>query len=177
MTEQLSKSEQKRRFKQVETAAAELSLLSDNDLARLPASEALKAEIVGCRTMKGGARKRQVKYLAKIMREESVEEILAYLAANKGSKLKENRLHQEVERLRDLLVNEVIDFQQEAQQQRMHLEMDWPGESLLAVAASLAIPEGELRSSLYQYARTRGQNHYREVFRMIKAAQEKKARQ
>ncbi|PID72990.1 MAG: hypothetical protein CR992_00465, partial [Desulfobacterales bacterium] len=58
MTGKISKSEMKRRFKQVEEAAAELALLSDNDLKKLPASDLVKEEIVACRSVKAGARKR-----------------------------------------------------------------------------------------------------------------------
>ncbi len=97
MTEQISKSAQKRRFKDEESAAAELAMLSDKDLKKLTIGQAVKDEIIRCRGQKGGALKRQIKYLAKVMREDSVEEILDFLAARKGSKLKENKLYREAE--------------------------------------------------------------------------------
>ncbi len=176
MTECISKSEQKRRVKQIEAAAAELAVLSDNDLVNFPASDQVRKEIIACRSLKGGARKRQIKYLAKIIREDSVEDMLEFLALQKGSKLKTDQLHHEAERLRDLLVNEVICFQEEAQQKQIVLTMDWPAEQLSAVVADLEINEKEIRTALYQYVRTRARNNYREIFRMIKAALEKKER-
>ncbi len=177
MAEKISKSEQKRRFKQMEEAAQELSQLSASDVARLPVTDVVKEEIAACYGLKGGARKRQVKYLAKVLREEDgVEEAFAYLARHKGSKLKENKLHHEAERLRDLLVSEVLEFQQQAQQERQPLTMDWPGTELAGLVGRFEIGEKALRQALYQYARSRAQNNYREVFRMIKAALEKEER-
>ncbi len=177
MTEKISKSEQKRRFKQMEAAAGELSRLSASDMARLPVTDAVKQEIAACRQLKGGARKRQVKYLAKVMREEEgVEQALAYLARYKGSRLKESRLHHEAERLRDLLVNEVLEFQQQAAKERAPLAMEWPGEIVADMVQRLDLNEGELRQALYHYARGRAQNSYREVFRLVKAALEKEER-
>ena len=49
MTERISKSEMKRRFKQEEEAALELALLSDKDLKKLEVSQELKDEIILCR--------------------------------------------------------------------------------------------------------------------------------
>ena len=46
MTERISKSARKRRFKDEENAAAELALLSDRDIKKLPAGESVKKEIV-----------------------------------------------------------------------------------------------------------------------------------
>ncbi len=161
----------------MEAAAEELSRLSASDMARLPVTDTVKEEIAACHPLKGGARKRQVKYLAKVMREEDgVEEALAYLARHKGSRLKENRLHHEAERLRDLLVSEVLEFQQQAERERSPLDMEWQGPMLADMVQRLGLDERELRRSLYQYARNRGQNNYREVFRIVKAALDKKER-
>ncbi|MCK9174403.1 MAG: DUF615 domain-containing protein [Desulforhopalus sp.] len=174
MVERISKSEQKRRFKRIEEGAAELARLSDKDLKTLPASEVVKVEILACRTVKTGALKRQIKYLAKVLRqEEAVDGVLAFLAENKGSKVKQNRLEQEADRLRDLLVTEVLEYQEGLMQERRDLEMDWPAPALEEVAAEHGIDAREVRRSLHQYARTRVQTQYREIFRLIKAALER----
>lgn len=173
MKERLSKSERKRRFKQEESAAAELALLSDNDLKKLPADDSVKKEILNCRSVKGGARKRQIKYLAKVMREGSVEAIMDFLAQKKGSKLKQNKLHHEAERLRDAVINEAIEFQQYCLKHGLEWEPDWDGEEVEILVNRFDINEGDLRRTVFQYVKTRVQNHYKEVFRMIKAALEK----
>jgi len=173
MAERISKSEMKRRFKQEEEAASELALLSDRDLKKLEVSEELKREILQCRSVKGGARKRQVKYIAKVMREESVTDILDFLAARKGSKLKDNKLHNEAERLRDAIITEAIEEQQATLRQSKAWEPDWYGEQIDAVIEEYSIDGGDLRRTVHQYVKTRFHNHYKEVFRIVKAALEK----
>ena len=173
MTEKISRSALKRRFKDEESAAQELSLLTDKDLKVLPASQPVKDEIIRCRSMKGGARKRQVKHLAKVMREDSVEMILEYLTDRKGSQLKANKLHREAERLRDVIINEAIEQQQYSLQDGVPWEPDWQGRELDNVVNRYPIDEGDLRKTVFQYVKTRLHNHQREIFRILKAGLEK----
>jgi len=175
MTERISKSAKKRRFKQEEAAAEELAQLSDRDLKVFPGGEAVRTEIIASRGLKGGARKRQIKYLAKVMRQDSMDEILDYLAEKKGSALKQTMAHKEAERLRDVVINEAMDFQQFCLQNGEEWEPDWPGDEIAAVAAAYPVDEGNLRKTVFQYTRTRIHSHYREVFRILRAAVEKKA--
>ncbi|PIE73259.1 MAG: hypothetical protein CSA20_04030 [Deltaproteobacteria bacterium] len=173
MAGKISKSELKRRCKREEKAASELAQLSDSELKRLPVSADLKQEILRCRSVKGGARNRQIKYVTKLLREESAEEVLSFLAVRKGSKLKENNLQHEAERLRDLLVSEAIEDAERCRQQRLAWETDWPAAALEDLVQRYHIDEGELRRAVYQFVRTRQHNHYRTIFRVIKAAIEK----
>ncbi|PHR23948.1 MAG: hypothetical protein COA36_16170 [Desulfotalea sp.] len=173
MTERISKTEMKRRFKQEEEAALELALLSDKDLKKLEVSDALKEEILACRNVKGGTRKRQVKYMAKLMREESVNDIFDFLAARKGSKLRDNRLEHEAERLRDVIITEAIEQQQLRLQKSQPWEPDWKGEEIDALVVRYSLDKGDLRRTVHQYVKTRYQNQYKEVFRIVKAALEK----
>jgi len=173
MTERISRSARKRKFKQEEEGAEEIALLSNKDLKLFPGSEDVKDAILACRGLKGGARKRQIKYLAKIMRLGSVDEILSYLADKKGSQLKSTIMQKEAERLRDVIINEAIDDQQNCRQNGIIWEPDWPGVEIDAVVQRYTLDEGDLRKSVYQYARTRIHGHYREVFRILKAAVEK----
>ena len=176
MAERISKSAMKRRFREEENAADELAGLSDRELADLDVESRVKTEVRKTRGLKGGARKRQVKFLAKVMREDSVDAVFEFLEERKGSKLKENQMLREAERLRDMLVNETLDIQDECLQQREMLDMEWQGEELSAVLEELDLDERDLRRALFQYARNRGQNHFRETYRILRAALEKKAR-
>lgn len=169
----ISKSAKKRRFKQEEEAARELALLSENDLKKLDITEDVKKEVRQCRGLKGGARKRQVKYLAKVMREDSVQVVLDFLATRKGSKLKSNKLQQKAEEFRDQIINEAMACRDNCIMQGLDWELDWPSETLDGVVERLELDEKDLRRSIDQYVRTRLHNHYREVFRMLKAAFEK----
>lgn len=177
MVGKISRSEQKRRLKRIEEAAAELARISDRDLAALEVGEEIKAEILACRTVRGGAFRRQIKYLARVVREEdAVDQIFTFLAERRGSKVKANQLHHEAERLRDLMINEVLAVQELLVQQRLPLEMDWPAETVQQVVERYDVDELELRRCLHAWARTRAQRHCRELFRILKAALERDGR-
>jgi ribosome-associated protein len=172
--EQLSKSELKRQHKQIESAAREIVRLNDNELKRLNLGGELIETVQLCRQLKGGALKRQIKYLAKLLKQEPLDDILGLLAFQKGSKLQENKLHHQAERLRDAIINEALAGRDESIRSGVMLEMDWPSEAIAeAVARYSDIDETELRRSAYQYVRTRNRVHSRELFRLLRAAAEK----
>jgi len=171
MTENISRSEVKRQFKQTEQVAAELAGFSDNDLKKLPCSEEMRQEIRSIRGLKGGARKRQVKYLAKLLRQGSMTEIYDFLEERKGSDLKSKKTLHEAERLRDAIINEAIDSHQRAREEMQEWELDWWSAEIEAVIAHYPeLNEGDVRKVTYSYVKTRNRAHYRELFRMIKAA-------
>ncbi len=172
--ERLSKSELKRQHKQVETAAKEVTVLNNKELGKLQ----LEAEVVEavklCRTLKGGSLKRQIKYVAKLLNQGEIADLLNQLARMKGSRLEDNRFHHQAERLRDAIINEALDFRDVCVQEGTAMEMDWPSAVLDGIVAEYSlIDELELRRSAYQYARTRNKSHSRELFRILKAAAEK----
>lgn len=173
MSEYVSRSAQKRRFKDEEGAAAELALLTDRDLKLLPATAEIKEEILRCRTLKGGARKRQVKYLAKVMREAGIEAILDFLTERKGSQIKANTLQREAERLRDVIINEAIEEYQETLRGGGQWEPNWSGEEIEAACRRYPLDQGDLRRTVHHFVKTRMPNSYREIFRILKAALEK----
>lgn len=173
--ERLSKSELKRQHKQVEAAAKELAALNDNELGTLQLEPEVVEAVRLCRTLKGGSLKRQVKYAAKLLKQGEVDELLNRLAQMKGSRLAENKLHHQAERLRDAIINEALDFRDECLQQGVAMEMDWPSETLdLVVEEYVDVDELDLRRSAYQYVKTRNKVHSRELFRVLRAAAEKK---
>ena len=175
MEERISRSEQKRQFRQIEAVAGELSELSDPELKRLPGSAELKAEILLCRKTKAGAKKRQIKYIAKMLHNEKREDILCFLQEKKGSKLEENQFQHEVERLRDRIVDDALLAYETYRQNQDKWDLDWQSEAIAqALHRYPDLDERELRSAAHQYARNRGKTYYRELFRMVKAAAEKK---
>ena len=172
--ERLSKSELKRQHKQVEAAARELTVLNDRELSQLQLGDEIIEAVSLCRTLKSGSLKRQIKYVAKLLKQGEVDEVLSRLAQMKGSRLAENKLHHQAERLRDALINEALDFRDECLHNGVEMEMDWPSETVdLVVNRYGDIDELDLRRSAYQYARTRNKVHSRELFRILRAAAEK----
>lgn len=171
MVEKISRSEQKRLFKQVEGLAKELIELSESDVKKLPADESLKDDIRDCRGLKGGARKRQAKYLAKVLRQGPLHEIYEFLTLKKGSALMENQLFHRAERWRDVLVNEGLEVYDECRKNQIEFEPDYTSALIGDLLEELSrIDENDLRRCVFQYARTRNRTHYREIFRMLKAA-------
>jgi len=171
MVDKISKSERKRLFKQVEQLAFELAELSDNDLKGFPGESEAREAIIDCRGLKGGARKRQIKYLAKILGQHQLDEVYTYMAARKGSTLKDNTILHHAERWRDVLINEAMDLREECLRNQIPFEPGYPGELVAEVVRELPeLDEADLRRCAYQYARTRNKTHFRELFRMIKAA-------
>ncbi len=171
---QISRSEQKRQYRNVEAAVRELVSMSDAQLARVPASAQAIAEMKNCRGLKAGALKRQIKYVTKLLQQEPLDEIFAFLSQVKGSKLEENRYEHQAEQLRDAIVNEALQSYQDAQQVQQPWSIDWHSEAIAQVVALFpAINEHELRSSAHQYARSRIKGHYREIYRLIRSAAEK----
>jgi ribosome-associated protein len=171
MTEKLSRSEQKRTFRRIEEAAAELADLSNNDLKKFPGSKEITDEIMACRGLKGGARNRQIKYLAKIMRQEPLDDIYTFLTDIKGSDLYKKGVLHEAERLRDTLINEAMEDHQRCLRAQIPWEPVWESDIISHVVEKYqSLNANEIRKSVYQYVKSRNILHYRELFRMLKAA-------
>lgn len=121
----------------------------------------------------GGARKRQIKYLAKVMRRYSLEEIYSFMQARKGSALKSKQLFHRAEHWRDVLINEAVEMREESRRNQQPFELQWQSELIPELLEELpGIDENDLRRALHQYGRSRNRVYYKEVFRMIKAAVE-----
>jgi ribosome-associated protein len=184
MDENVSRSEKKRQSKGVETLVHELIALSAKDIRTLPCDDAVKDEILVALELKGSALKRQAKYIAKMLRSEAeaVGELLSYMEEKKGSKLKEDGEFHELERLRDAIINDAI----VATDARLavgrlkhpadkFLEAGAEGNSLeTALIRFPGLAEIDLRKAAVMYAETRQPRYSREIFRMLKAALERR---
>lgn len=177
MVDKVSRSEKKRLFKQVEELAAELADLGDADIKSLPVEEEVREEIRACRGLKGGAGKRQIKYLAKILREHPLDDVYRYLGERKGSDLKEKKLLHLAERWRDVIVNEAVEAHGRSTAEQEPFEPDYPAP--LIAEALVEVPgldEGDIRRLAHQYVRSRNKRYFRELYRMFKAALEMEER-
>lgn len=171
MTEKLSRSEIKRSFRRIEEAAAELADLSNNDLKKFPGGKEITDEIMACRGLKGGARNRQIKYLAKVMRQVPLDDVYTFLTDIKGSGLHKKEVLHEAERLRDAMINEAMEDHQHHLRMQVPWEPVWESNTLdHAVEKYQSLQKDEIRKSIYQYVKSRNIVHYRELFRILKAA-------
>jgi ribosome-associated protein len=171
---QLSRSEQKRRAKQVEKLVVELAALPAGLLGELPVDEEVRLLFRDVAGLKGSSRKRQLKYITKLLRDAPTEELYAFLEKRKGTELhKEKQIH-ELEYLRDILLEEAIAARREAKAEYLDLTEDWSSAVVEDIAAELpSVDRHELHRLAFFFAMGRNRQHSREIFRLLQAAQEK----
>ncbi len=177
MAEYVSRSEMKRIYKQVEELAREIADLSDKELKSFPGGPVIHEEILATRGLKGGSRNRQIKYLAKVIRQGPLDEIYLFITNRKGSKLHAKKQFHAAERIRDTLINEAMEVHQECLSSQIPFEPDWESDFIPDILEEYPnLKETELRRIIHQYITTRNKYHYRELFRIMKAAVEQKER-
>ncbi len=177
MAELLSRSEKKRIYKQVEELAREVSNLSDRDLKTFPGGPVINEEIIATRGLKAGSKKRQIKYLAKLMRQGPLEEMYLFVTKRKGSNLHTKKQHHAAERMRDTLINEAMEAKKEYLVRQVPFELNWHSDYIEQLVDEYpGLKEGEIRTVIQQYVVTHNKAHYRELFRMMKAAVELRER-
>ena len=170
----VSRSEQKRRAKDLEKLAKELCELPDSDVQKLPCEPMLRQEIEKVKSLKSGARRRQIKFIAKSLRETDATGVFEFLARRKGSKLKENREFHILERMRDDILNDAIDAFRKADENDEEPDPKWPSPSLRAGIDRLPdLQEHDVRALALRYARTRKPSLRKELFRILKAAHDR----
>jgi len=174
MDQQISRSEQKRQAKGLEELAAELVELSPNDIKRLPCEDALKEEIRAAGAMKSGSRKRQLKFIAKQIREMDFEPLFQFLAEQKGSKLKQNKAFHELERLRDEIITEAIAASREGEGRGEWLDSQWEGAAIDTAARQFpGLDQVAVKAAAIKFSRSHKPQFSREIFRLLKSAMEK----
>ena len=170
---ELSRSEQKRRIKQLEKLVKELVKLPASLLDELPAGEEVRELAGQVSGLKGGARKRQIKYITKLLRQEPVEPLYDFLARRKGNVLLQNKQFHETEYLRDALVAEAITARRRARETHQDLEENWQSSVVQDISAELpSIDRKTLTRLAFLFAMTRSRKHSREIFRLLQAARE-----
>jgi ribosome-associated protein len=170
---ELSRSEQKRRVKQLEELTEELAVLPPALLDQLPAPEEVRMLLKETADLgRDGARKRQIKHITKLLREESSDALYQFLAKRNGTALLKKKQQHELEHLRDALIEEAIAARRSAKEQQEELTENWPSEVAKEIAATLpAADQKELARLAFFFAVSRNPRHSRELFRMLQAAQ------
>ncbi len=177
MVDYLSRSEKKRIYKQVGELAKEVAALSDKELKTFPGGPVIHEEIIATRGLKGGALNRQVKYLAKVLRQGPLEEMYLFVTNRKGSQLHSKKQFHTAERMRDTLINEAMESHQKCLKEQRVFEPGWDSFYIAdAIENYPNLVESEIRQCIYQYVTTHNKQHYRELFRMMKSAVERKER-
>ncbi len=172
--EQLSRTEKKRRAKGIEKLAIELVKLSAAGIKALPCDDFLKGEIKDAKSLKAGARKRQIKYITKQLRELDAEPFFNLLAEKNGSKLKKNKEIHQLEHWRDNIVSAAIEYYEAPSVDRPIINEDWQSPVLNEVISNFNnIDTRAIKIAAAQFVKTRKPAFSREIFRIMKAAFEK----
>ena len=173
----LSRSEQKRRIKQLEKLVVELADLAPALVNKLPLAPETREEILEVRRLKGGARKRQLKYITRLLRDQPVEPLYDYLARRRGNGLREKKQFHELEYLRDRLIEEAIEARRLARAEHGDLEEGWHSEVAEQIREELPMVDSRALSRLgFFFAMSRNKKHSREIFRLLQAAREQEER-
>jgi len=174
-----SRSALKRRAEAVEDLARDLAELGAAVLRRLPLDEELSHEIRSTADLRGGSRKRQIKHLAKMLREREIDPLLQALDEQRGSHLRQKNEFLEMERIRNLLVDEASFAYDMALRHGEELALSWTSPTLDGLLPEALTREdaAALRSALYSFVRTRKKRYFREVFRILQAAAERRERE
>ena len=170
----ISRTEKKRRAKDVEKLSKELVELPPGQIASLPCDDFLKEEIRLTKTLKAGSRKRQIKYIAKELRQLPLDDLFDFLEKSKGSRLRKNIEHQDLERLRNDIIGAAIDEYNDLDDHEGYFSMDRNAPPLRQAAEMF--PELDIEaiaSAADNFAATRKVSQSREMFRALKAAAEK----
>ena len=180
MSFQLSKSEKKRRAKSIEQLVYELASLPNRVIGTLPCNQEIQEEIRSAKNLKGGAKKRQLKYATKLLRDKPVEELYNFLAQKKGSFLKKNREFHELEHLRDNLINEAVQQYDDMIQNDGYINenkqfgFSWESDALDNIVYHFPnVDQTLLKNTSIKFAKTRNKKFSRELFRILRAAHEK----
>lgn len=149
-----SKSDRKRDADRTEQLVEELLELSPVQLARLPCSEDLRQEIIETQKIKThGARRRQIKHVAKRLRSTEHQPLIDYLDEVKGSRLKEAREFQELERLRNRICT------------------DETGQALEEISKLLpSVSVEEVSHLAEKYRHTRDRRYSKRIFQILRIA-------
>lgn len=174
---QISRSEQKRRMKDLERLVAELVTLPPQALRQAPLPDACKQLLMEAAKMKGSVRQRQVKYLTKLVQEHPVEELYALVGRHRGSALAAQKQLHTLEFYRDALIDEALEQQRICTLNDIDWTENWASNTVSELQGHLPDIDALTLSRLaYLFVRTRNPRYSREIFRYLRSVQDMQQR-
>ena len=161
----------------MEKLVENMSRLPVSLINTLPCSEEIIDLVRETAVLKGGARKRQIKYITKILKHDSadMDAVYAFMSERQGATLQDAKEFHEIEYLRDTLLNEAIAQLKIAKENHLEMEENWPSQVVAEISKQFSEVDSRLLTRLsWLFARTRNRKHSREIFRLLKAALEQK---
>lgn len=170
---EISRSEQKRRIKEVEKLIAELVTLPAQILERTPCPDDIKPLLHEAGRLQGSGKQRHIKYLTKLFQAQPLDELYDFVGKHRGKALEERKQLHTLEFYRDTLINEAIEKRQMCHENHMAWEESWASDTLKELKAQM--PEIDiltLSRLSYRFSQTRNLRHSREIFRYLRSIQE-----
>lgn len=174
----ISRSEQKRRMKQVQELVAELAGLSPQLIRQAPCPKEIQQLLIETGALRGSERQRSVRYLTKlVLREQALEDLYTFIGIYRGTALEEKKQFHVLEFYRDSLIDEAIEQERICQAEHTEWQEDWTSTTLKELQSHLPDIDIQGLSRLaYLFARTRNPRHSREIFRSLRAALDQQQR-
>lgn len=170
---QISRSEKKRRVKDVEKLVAELSNLPSHLFDHLPLTDDFKSLLFEAQNLTGSNKNRYIKYLTRLIQEQPIEDLYVFLSTHRGKSLIERKQFRDLEYFRDALINEAIEQKRICRECHEDWTERWESKTLLDLKEQLPDIDPLALSRLsYLFVQTRNQRYSREIFRHLRAAQD-----
>lgn len=148
-----SRSQRKREADQLDELAGFLVEMGASQLKALPVDDELKSEIRHIQRLESlPARRRQTKYLAKLLRNQDIDELSAHVARIRQSKVRQVENFHRIEMWRERLCDEGVGVVDELEQHLSGIDLE------------------PLRNVVRQFQETGGRREYRLVFDMVRKA-------
>ena len=175
---QISRSEQKRRFKEVENLVDELVKLPAHALQQVESLEEICEQLIETAGLSGSVRQRQVKYLTKFVVRLELEPLYELVGQYRGKKNSVRKNNSTAWSFTGTpLINEAIAVQEELDEYGETLTEDWDSETVEELKAKLPDVDPMTLTRLSAlFARTRNTRHSREIFRYLKSVDEMRQR-
>jgi ribosome-associated protein len=170
---ELSRSEQKRRIKQIEALAEELASFPPALVQQLPVTSEIRELLHEAAALgRDGARKRHIKYITKLLREESLEPLYVFVSERRGKELQRKKEQHELEYMRDSLIEAAISSRRQAKAEQEEFTERWSSACLDEISIQLpGVDVEELRRLSFLFAMSRNKRYSRELLHLLEAAQ------
>jgi ribosome-associated protein len=170
---QISRSEKKRRIKEVEKLVAELVSLPSSVLERSPFPDEIKPLVQETAKLQGSARQRSVKHITKLILEKPLDDLYSFIGKHRGKALEERKQLHTLEFYRDALINEAIEQQQVCRENNEEWGENWTSDTLTELKGQIhELDELTLSRLSYLFAQTRNPRYSREIFRYLRSLME-----
>ncbi len=171
---QISRSEQKRRIKEIELLVEELLTLPAHVLSQTPLPDEMRQSLL---TVAGRpltkARKREVKYLTRLIQQYPLEGLYELVSRYRGNKLKEQQQVKTIDSYRHTLINEALEQEKLCRERGEDWTENWPSTTISQLQRTVPVIDPPTLSRLaYLFVRTRNPRYSREIFRYLRSMQE-----